>query len=83
MSTLSLTAKGQVTFRKDLLKHLGVQPGDKIDVNMLPNGRIEVRAARRTGKISDAFGILHRKDGPSLTIEEMNEVIAGGWAGER
>ena len=83
MSTLSVTAKGQVTLRKDLLKHLGVKPGDKIDVDMLPDGRIEVRAARRTGRISDAFGILHSEDGPRLTIEEMNEVIAGSWAGER
>jgi bifunctional DNA-binding transcriptional regulator/antitoxin component of YhaV-PrlF toxin-antitoxin module len=83
MSTLSVTAKGQVTLRKDLLKHLGVRPGDKIEVNMLPNGRVEVRAARPTGKISDAFGILYREDGPRLTIEEMNEVIAKGWAGER
>lgn len=83
MSTLSVTAKGQVTLRKDLLKHLGVKPGDRIDVDMLPGGRLEVRAARRTGRISDAFGILHREGGPRLTIEEMNEIIAGGWAGER
>lgn len=83
MSTLSITAKGQVTFRKALLKHLGVGPGDKISVDMAPNGRIVVRAARPAGRISDAFGILHRQDGPRLTIEEMNEVIAGGWAGER
>lgn len=83
MSTLSITAKGQVTLRKDVLKHLGVKPGDKIDVNMLPGGRIEVRAARRTGKISDAFGILHREDGPVFSIEEINEAIAKGWAGER
>lgn len=83
MSTLSVTAKGQVTLRKDLLKHLGVRPGDKIDLDMLPNGRIEVRAARRTGKISDVFGMLHRKDGPTFTIEEINEAIAKGWAGER
>jgi AbrB family looped-hinge helix DNA binding protein len=51
MSTLTVTAKGQVTLRKDLLKHLGVQPGDKIAVDKLPDGRIEVRAARPTGKI--------------------------------
>ena len=29
MSTLTVTAKGQVTLRKDILKHLGVQPGEK------------------------------------------------------
>lgn len=82
MSTLSVTVKGQVTLRKDLLKHLGVKPGDKIDVDMLPGGRIEVRAARRTGSISDLSGLLYRNDGPVLTIEEINEEIARGWAGE-
>jgi hypothetical protein len=50
----------------------GVQPGEKITVNKLPNGRIELKAARPTGKISDVFGFLKRKDGPSLSIEEMS-----------
>jgi bifunctional DNA-binding transcriptional regulator/antitoxin component of YhaV-PrlF toxin-antitoxin module len=83
MSTLTVTAKGQVTLRKDLLKHLGVQPRDKIAVNKLPDGRIEVKAARPTGKISDAFGFLKRKNGPSLSIKEMNTIAARGWAGKR
>jgi hypothetical protein len=30
MSTLTVTAKGQVTLRKDVLEHLGVHPGEKI-----------------------------------------------------
>ena len=47
MSTLTVTAKGQVTLRKDLLKHLGVQPGEKIMVDKLPDGRIEIKAPRR------------------------------------
>ena len=50
---------------------------------MLPDGKIEVKAARPTGKISDTFGILKMKDGPVLSIEEMNEIIADGWAGKR
>ena len=83
MSTLTVTAKGQVTLRKELLEHLGVHPGEKLSVEKLPNGRIEVKAARPTGKISDAFDFLKRKDGPSLSIEEMNEIIAEGWAGKR
>ncbi|HEX3918209.1 MAG TPA: AbrB/MazE/SpoVT family DNA-binding domain-containing protein [Caulobacteraceae bacterium] len=82
MTTLTVTGKGQVTLRKDLLRHLGVQPGEKVTVEMLPDGRIEVRAARPTGKISDVFGLLKREGRPTLTIEEMNEVIAKGWAGE-
>jgi AbrB family looped-hinge helix DNA binding protein len=81
VTTLTVTAKGQVTLRKDLLKHLGVKPGDKIAVDMLPDGRIAVRAAR--GRIADAFDFLKRDGGPSLSIEEMNEIAAKGWAGKR
>lgn len=83
MSTLTVTAKGQVTFRKDLLKHLGVQPGEKITVDKLPDGRIEVKAARPTGQISDVFNFLKKTNRRSLSIEEMNEVTARGWAGKR
>lgn len=84
MSTLTITTKGQVTLRKDLLEHLGVHPGQKVVVEKLPDGRIEVKAAKPTGKISDLFGRLKvKKKGPTLSIEEMNEVIARGWAGKR
>lgn len=65
MRALAVTAKGQVTMRKDLLTHLGVQPGEKIVVDKLPRGRIEVRAAWPTGEISDAFNFLKKKAGPS------------------
>jgi AbrB family looped-hinge helix DNA binding protein len=83
MPTLTITAKGQITLRKDLLEHLGVHPGEKVAVEKLPDGRIEVRAARPAGKISDAFDFLKRDNGPSLSIEEMNEIAARGWAGKR
>jgi bifunctional DNA-binding transcriptional regulator/antitoxin component of YhaV-PrlF toxin-antitoxin module len=83
MSTLTVTAKGQVTFRKDLLEHLGVHPGEKITVDKLPDGRIEVKAARPAGKISDVFNFLKKKKGRSLSLEEINRVAARGWAGKR
>jgi AbrB family looped-hinge helix DNA binding protein len=83
VSILTVTAKGQVTLRKDVLEHLGVHPGEKITVNKLPDGRIEVKAAKPTGKISDAFGFLKRNDGPSLSIEEINKIAAQGGAGKR
>lgn len=83
MNTLTVTAKGQVTLRKDLLEHLGVHPGEKIVVDKLPDGRIEVKAARPTGKISDVFNFLKKKKRPSLSIEQMNRIAARGWAGKR
>ena len=82
MTTLTVTTKGQVTLRKDLLAHLGIGPGAKIAVAKLPDGRIEIRAEQPHGKISDVFGMLKRPDGPSLSIEEMNEIAARGWAGK-
>jgi AbrB family looped-hinge helix DNA binding protein len=83
MSTLTVTAKGQITLRKDVLKHLGVHPGEKITVEKLPDGRIEMKVVRPTGKISDVFDVLKRKNGPSVSVEEMNRITARGWAGKR
>jgi AbrB family looped-hinge helix DNA binding protein len=82
MSVLTVTSRGQVTLKKDILKHLGVNPGDRINVEMLPDGRVEVRADRRKGKISDAFGMLKREGQRPVSIEEMNEAIRKGWAGQ-
>ncbi len=82
MTTLTVTAKGQVTFRKDVLQHLGVHPGDKIQVDKLPDGRLGVRAARSGGQIADVFNFLKRDDAPSLSIDEINQVAADGWAGK-
>ena len=81
MATLTVTARGQVTLRKELLQHLGIKPGGKIDVNMLPHGQIAVLAARPTGKIEDLFGLLAGKTTKVATIEEINEAAADGWAG--
>ncbi len=79
MTTLTVTAKGQVTLRKDILAHLGVSPGDQINVQKLPDGRIEVRAPLG-GDISAVFNLLKRPDGPTLTLDEIAEAAASGWA---
>lgn len=83
MTTLTVTAKGQVTLRKNLMEHLGIRPGDKIEVDLLPDGRAELHAAKKTGSIEDFFGSLRKPGTIPLTIEEMNEVIADAWAGKR
>ena len=83
MTQLTITAKGQVTLRKDILQHLGVGPGDKISVDKLPDGRIALNAVRPSGKISDVFDLLKRRNQPSLSIEDMKEIAARGWAAAR
>ncbi len=83
MSTLTVTARGQVTLRKDILQHLGIQPGQKVPVDKLPGGKIEVRAEERKGSIDDIIGLLAGKTKVRLTIEQINEAAADGWAGIR
>ncbi|MEO9612195.1 MAG: AbrB/MazE/SpoVT family DNA-binding domain-containing protein [Nitratireductor sp.] len=81
MTMLTVTAKGQVTLKKELLKHLGVAPGQKIEVYQLPDGALSIRAARPKGPWADIYGMLAEETGNVATIEEMNEAIAKGWAG--
>jgi bifunctional DNA-binding transcriptional regulator/antitoxin component of YhaV-PrlF toxin-antitoxin module len=80
MNTLTITAKGQVTLKQELLNHLGVGPGEKIELDKLPDGRIVVRAAAHDGDIGDFIGCLSQKKGPKLTIDQMNEIAKRGWA---
>ena len=82
-TTLTVTAKGQITLRQNVLRHLGVTPGQKVEADLLPNGRLELRAAKREGSIRDFFGCAYRPGTKPLTIEEMNEIIADAWAGIR
>lgn len=80
MTTLTVTAKGQITLKQDLLKHLGVGPGEKIEADRLPDGRIVVRAAAQDGAISDFVGCLSERGGPKLSINKINEIARRGWA---
>ena len=83
MTTLTVTARGQVTFRKDVLQHLGIEPGERIELDKLPDGRITLRAARPTGKVDRFVGLLAGKTRKVATLDEINEAAAAGWAGQK
>lgn len=83
MATLTVTTRGQVTFRKKVMEHLGVKPGEKIELDLLPDGRGVIRAARPSGNIESFIGMLAGKTKKVATIEEINEAAAAGWAGIR
>ena len=82
MAKLTVTAKGQVTFRKDVLQHLGIKPGEKIELDLLPGGRGLLKAARPGGRIDSFIGLLAGRTKKVATIEEINEAAAQGWAGK-
>lgn len=82
MPTLTITAKGQVTLRRELLRHLGVQPGQQIEVSLLPGGRIQVRAVQPPGNIDSFIGCLAGQSAKVASLEEIQAAAAAGWAGE-
>jgi bifunctional DNA-binding transcriptional regulator/antitoxin component of YhaV-PrlF toxin-antitoxin module len=82
MTTLTVTARGQVTFRKDVLHHLGIKPCEKIELDKLPNGRVVLRAAKPSGTIDGFLGLLAGKTKKAATLDEINEAAAAGWAGK-
>lgn len=82
MATLTVTARGQVTFRKEVLQHLGIKPGEKIEIDLLPGGRGILKAARPAGTMNGFVGLLAGRTRKAATIEEINAAAALAWAGK-
>jgi len=78
MTFLTVTSKGQVTLRKEVLEHLGVKPGDKVAVGLLPDGKAELTRAGSKGGLEAFFGRLKKPGERPHSIEEINEVIEMG-----
>ena len=77
MATLTVTARGQVTFRKDVLQHLGIRPGGKIGLDLLTHGRAELKADRGRGSWRGLVGLLEgQPNGARLSIDDINDAIA-------
>jgi len=82
MTTLTVTARGQVSLPRDVLQYLGIRPGEKIELDMLPDGRVVLKAARPTGTIDGFAGLLAGKTKKVGTFDEINDAAAAGWAGQ-
>ena len=75
MTSLSITMKGQVTLKRDLLQHLGLKPGERIELDKLPGGELRLRAARPAGTIDSFIGRHKGRLKKPLTIDEMNALL--------
>jgi bifunctional DNA-binding transcriptional regulator/antitoxin component of YhaV-PrlF toxin-antitoxin module len=83
MARLKVTARGQVTFRKDLLRHLGLQPGQQLDAELLPDGVVRLQAASGAGSLDAFIGRLAGRSRKVASLEEMRRATTEGWAGRR
>lgn len=77
-TVLTVTAKGQVTLRKSVREHLGIGAGDKVEVTLCPDGRVELRAAGTRPPLSRLRGILKRPGQRPISIKEMQDAIEKG-----
>jgi AbrB family looped-hinge helix DNA binding protein len=79
MYTATVNSKGQITIPAEVRKDLGLKAGDWVWFYKGERGEYILR--HKTGSIMDVKGMLNWTGKPA-TIEEMNEVIAKGWAGQ-
>ena len=81
MTVATLTSKGQTTIPKQVREHLKLSPGDKLDFVIESEGRVVIRPAKLD--VRELKGLLKRRDGKVLSVEEMTAAIARGAAGKR
>lgn len=72
MAIGTMTTKGQITIPKEIRDALRLRPGDRVDFVLGKDGKAVLHPL--TGRLEDLIGIL-KYDGPTVTIEEMNEAI--------
>ena len=70
-----------MTLRKELLAHLGIQPGQRIGAEVLPGGRLKLHAEQAAGTIGGFIGLLAGRSSHRASLDELNGTAASGWAG--
>ncbi|MEX0815001.1 MAG: AbrB/MazE/SpoVT family DNA-binding domain-containing protein [Dongiaceae bacterium] len=71
MPTATLTSKGQMTIPKVIRDELDLKPGDRVELNVLPDGRVLMTP---TVPLASLAGILP-KPKRAYTVEDMNTAI--------
>ena len=80
MTALTITTKGQITLRRELLQYLGIAPGQQVEVHKQANGVLTLQAKAPQGL--EAFADCLPPPSKALSVEDMNAIIATGWAGQ-
>jgi antitoxin PrlF len=81
MTTLTITSKGQITLRRELLQYLGIAPGQQVKVAKLANGTLALHAKPSEGL--ETFAGCLPPPPKALRVQEMNDLITQAWAGKQ
>ena len=77
MKVAVVSSKGQITIPRELRQELGLVTGSRVEFSRTQRGVYEFIPL--TGSVGALGGSLHR-DGPPITVEEMDDAIAGHLA---
>jgi bifunctional DNA-binding transcriptional regulator/antitoxin component of YhaV-PrlF toxin-antitoxin module len=80
MTTLTITSKGQITLRRELLQYLGIAPGQQVEVAKLAHGMLALHAKPSAGL--ETFAGCLPPPPKALSVDEMNTLVAKAWAGQ-
>ncbi|MGN7610476.1 AbrB/MazE/SpoVT family DNA-binding domain-containing protein [Magnetococcales bacterium HHB-1] len=69
----TMTEKGQITIPKAIRNLLHLKPGDKVEFEAKENGEVLVKP--KSLSVDDIFGMLRDPKKPTLTTEEIEDVI--------
>jgi len=78
MATSTLTSKGQITVPKEIRDHLKLRTGQRLEFQVAADGRVVMRP--RSRDVRDLKGIVRTSRRKTVSVEEMNQVIAQGFS---
>ena len=73
MATATMTSKGQITVPKEIRERLGLEQGDELRFDLLPNGEVRISPPRPRPSAWGALGRLTSK--PALDVESTKRAI--------
>lgn len=79
MQESTVTIKGQTTLPKDVREALRLRPGDRVRYMILDGGEVRIV---RTQPVAGLTGLLKGKADRVASLDEMEEAIAKGAAGQ-
>ena len=83
-ASTKISSKGQVVIPKDVRDRYRFVAGEALDVINRPDGvLLRKRAPKNAASFDEITARIRSRvayDGPAVSIEEMNETIAGMWA---
>ena len=80
MTALTVTAKGQITLRRGLLQHLGITPGQQLEVDKLAGGVLALHVRASHG-LESFVGCLP-PPARALRLDELRALTHQAWAHE-